>query len=163
MPPYQKKLMNYGDKIVVYFEPTVQSMIMLQQGKTFDCKYGHFLHSNFVGKEYGTKVVKTNKIWSNSNTSFGYALKPDRSLYTATLTHRTQILYSIDIAFVIANLGIRPGIRVVESGTGSGSLTYSLMKALGGKGELFSFEYNKERAEAAQKEFKELKADNVVY
>jgi tRNA (adenine57-N1/adenine58-N1)-methyltransferase len=35
------------------------------------------------------------------------------------------------------------------------------MRALGGKGHLFSFEYNKERAEAAQKEFKELRADNV--
>lgn len=95
-------------------------------------------------------------------------MKPDRSLYTGTLTHRTQILYSIDIAFVIANLGVKPGVRVVESGkfvsigTGSGSLTYSLMKALGGKGELFSFEYNKERAEAAQKEFKEMNAENVM-
>jgi tRNA A58 N-methylase Trm61 len=36
------------------------------------------------------------------------------------------------------------------------------MKALGGKGELFSFEYNKERAEAAQREFSELHADNVL-
>ncbi len=35
------------------------------------------------------------------------------------------------------------------------------MRALGGKGHLYSFEYNKERAEAAQKEFKELLADNV--
>lgn len=56
MAPYQKKLMKYGDKVVVYFEPTVQCLIMLQSGKTFDCKYGHFMHSNFVGKEFGTKV-----------------------------------------------------------------------------------------------------------
>lgn len=49
--------MDYGDKIVVYFEPTVQHLVLLQAGKTFDCKYGHFKHANFVGKEYGTKVA----------------------------------------------------------------------------------------------------------
>ena len=57
LPPYQRKLMDYGDKIAVYFEPTVQSLLLLQPGKTFDCKYGHFMHANFVGKEYGTKVT----------------------------------------------------------------------------------------------------------
>lgn len=99
---------------------------------------------------------------SNARANFVFALKPDRSLYTNTLIHRTQILYSIDISFVIGNLGVRPGITVVETGTGSGSLTYSLMKALGGKGHLFSFEYNKERAEHAQREFKEMNANNVT-
>ena len=53
---------------------------------------------------------------SNQKTHYTFAMKPDRSLYTATLSHRTQILYSIDIAFVIANLHIKPGMRVVETG-----------------------------------------------
>lgn len=56
LPPYQRKLIDYGDKIVVYFDPTVQYLILVQSGKTFDCKYGHFMHANFVGKEFGTKV-----------------------------------------------------------------------------------------------------------
>jgi tRNA A58 N-methylase Trm61 len=36
------------------------------------------------------------------------------------------------------------------------------MKSLGGKGELFSFEYNKERAEQAKKEFEEIHITNVM-
>ncbi len=56
LPPLKKKLMSYGDKVVAFFDPQTQFLLLLQQGKTFDCKYGHFLHANFVGKEYGSKV-----------------------------------------------------------------------------------------------------------
>lgn len=56
LPPLQKKLIEYGDKVVAWFDPQTQFLLLIQQGKTFDCKYGHFLHSNFVGREYGSKV-----------------------------------------------------------------------------------------------------------
>lgn len=56
MPPMQRKLINYGDKVAVYFDPEIQYLLLLQEGKMFDCKYGHFMHSNFVGKEFGSKV-----------------------------------------------------------------------------------------------------------
>lgn len=101
------------------------------------------------------------KIASNSGGQFVYALQLSRGLYTGTLKHRTQILYDPDISFVISQLDIRPGKKIVESGTGSGSLTFSLMRALGGRGALFSFEYNQTRAEAAQAEFSAMGAPNV--
>lgn len=100
---------------------------------------------------------------NKDSTQYLFAMRLDRSFYTATLRHRTQILYSMDIAFVIANLNVKPGDTVIETGTGSGSLSFSFMRALGGQGHLYSFEYNTERAEAAQKEFNEMKASNVTY
>jgi tRNA (adenine57-N1/adenine58-N1)-methyltransferase catalytic subunit len=111
LPPVEKRLMQYGDKVVVYFDPTIQSLVTLQQGKTFDCKFGNFHHANFVGQEFGSRIM------SNSRSNYVYAMKPDRHLYTNTLTHRTQILYAADISFVIQNLSVRPGVVVVESGS----------------------------------------------
>jgi tRNA (adenine57-N1/adenine58-N1)-methyltransferase len=46
---------------------------------------------------------------------------------------------------------------VIESGTGSGSLSCSLASAVGTKGNLFSYEFNKERALNGKELFAKLK------
>lgn len=83
MKPLEKKLMDYGDKVVAYFDPTVQYLLMLQPGKTFDCKFGHFLHSNFVGKEYGSKV---GLLYGTRSYRTPKAITSTRSSLTATST-----------------------------------------------------------------------------
>lgn len=46
-----------------------------------------------------------------------------------------------------------PGSKVVETGTGSGCMTLSLARAVHPSGHVFTFEYNKVRAETARAEF----------
>jgi hypothetical protein len=58
MPPLPKQIMQYGDKVVVFFDPSTQFLILLQEKGVLDCKFGHFNHSNFVGQEIGSKVNK---------------------------------------------------------------------------------------------------------
>jgi tRNA (adenine57-N1/adenine58-N1)-methyltransferase len=79
-----------------------------------------------------------------------YLLRPTPELWTLSLPHRTQILYQTDISYIIQRLGVRPGTRVVEAGTGSGSMTHSLSRAVGPRGNVFSFEYHQNRFEAAK-------------
>ena len=47
-------------------------------------------------------------------------------------------------------------MRVVESGTGSGSLSVSITKAILPTGYLYSFEFNKDRVEKAKADFTKL-------
>src|SRR5206468_3470976 len=59
-------------------------------------------------------------------------------------------------------LRIQEGSIVIESGTGSGSMTHALSKAVGSTGRIFTFEYHPGRAEQARLEFLEHKLNNVV-
>ena len=69
---------------------------------------------------------------------------------------RTQILYRPDIAMIIGTLDIKPGSKVIEAGTGSGSLSMSIIRALLPTGKLFTYEFNEARALQAKNEFESL-------
>jgi tRNA (adenine57-N1/adenine58-N1)-methyltransferase len=86
----------------------------------------------------------------------GGAVTPLRltpELWSRALSHRTQILYAADIAFIVGALGARPGARLCESGTGSGSLTHALARAVAPSGAVHTFEFNAARERAARDEF----------
>jgi tRNA (adenine57-N1/adenine58-N1)-methyltransferase len=48
-------------------------------------------------------------------------------------------------------MGIRPGVRVIEAGTGSGSFTTALAYAVGDSGKVFSYEIKAANQESARK------------
>ncbi|KAB2610220.1 tRNA (adenine(58)-N(1))-methyltransferase catalytic subunit TRMT61A-like [Pyrus ussuriensis x Pyrus communis] len=65
----------------------------------------------------------------------------------SVLGNRTQILYIADISFVIMFLELVPGCLVLELGTGSGSLTTSLARAVAPKGHVYTFDFHEQRAQ----------------
>jgi len=52
----------------------------------------------------------------------------------------TQIMYPKEIGYALMKLGVSPGSRVVESGSGSGGLTLALANAVGDTGRVYTFE-----------------------
>lgn len=91
-----------------------------------------------------------------------HALQFTPERWTYALPHRTQILYFYDISTVVFQLNLKPGSKVIESGTGSGSLSNALARAVAPSGHVYTFEFNAERARKAQEEFKELKLTDIV-
>jgi len=78
------------------------------------------------------------------------------------LPHRTQILYIADISFVMNFLDLKPGMSMIESGTGSGSFTHSIARTIAPTGHLYTFEYHQERMSVASKEFEEHGLSHLV-
>jgi len=54
---------------------------------------------------------------------------------------------------ILANLGVKPGSIVIETGTGTGSLSTSFISALQPMGRLYTFEYHDARAAGAASDF----------
>ena len=104
-------LINFGDSIIVYQGPGNIQIVELEEGKSFDNRFGNFKHSSFVGIPFGSKV------FSKGNKGFVYVLRLDPSLFTKTLLRRTQVLYFADISQIIFNLDVLSGSRVIESGS----------------------------------------------
>ena len=102
------------------------------------------------------------QFWSIDGQKHVHLLRPTPELWTRVLPHRTQILYLPDIAFILEMLEVGHGSIVVESGTGSGSFSHSIARAIGKTGHLYTFDFHEARAAQAQGEFRDHGLDASV-
>lgn len=126
-----------------------------QDEKLIGAKYGSTICNEIVvqkrrkrrrEKKESPEPRRTRKTWM-------YLVRPTPELWTRTLPHRTQIIYSMDASIITFKLGLRPGHVVVESGTGSGSLSHHFHRCIAPTGRLYTFEFNEKRANEARSEF----------
>lgn len=99
-----------GDVAIVYLGPNSMMPIKVQQGGQTQTCYGVIRHStDLIGQRYGSKVTCSKGRWV-------HVLHPTPELWTVSLPHRTQILYTTDIATITMMLELKPGSVVCESG-----------------------------------------------
>lgn len=143
-----------GDTCVVYCTFAHMYSVKLACGDVFQTKYGALKHDDVIGRTYGTKV--------QCSRGYVYVLRATPELWTLTLPHRTQIVYTRDISLVTLQLDLKPGSVVCEVGTGSGSMTHALARTVAPNGHVYTFDFHEHRAQVAQKEFQEHGLDSVV-
>ncbi|XP_018812313.1 tRNA (adenine(58)-N(1))-methyltransferase catalytic subunit TRMT61A-like [Juglans regia] len=144
-----------GDLVIVYERHDNMKAVKVCQDSVLQNRFGVFKHSDWIGKPFGSKV------FSNKG-GFIYLLAPTPELWTLVLSHRTQILYIADISFVVMYLEIVPGCLVLESGTGSGSLTMSLARAVAPTGHVYTFDFHEQRVTSAREDFEKTEVSNLV-
>ncbi|XP_074292066.1 uncharacterized protein LOC141618904 [Silene latifolia] len=144
-----------GDLVVVYERHDQMKPIKVTEGAVLQNRFGVFKHSDWIGKPFGCKVFSNKK-------GFVYLLAPTPELWTLVLSHRTQILYIADISFLIMYLEIVPGCLVLESGTGSGSLTTSLARAVAPMGHVYTFDFHEQRAASAREDFEKTGVNSLI-
>ena len=121
-----------GDLVIVYEGFNKQKAVTLTEKGQYQNRYGSFFHREWVGKPFGAKVYG-----KGEGKGFVWLLAPTPELWTKVLPHRTQILYAPDISLVAHALELKPGSVVLESGTGSASLTHALVRAVAPKGHVY--------------------------
>ncbi|EEB07299.1 tRNA methyltransferase complex catalytic subunit Cpd1 [Schizosaccharomyces japonicus yFS275] len=143
----QKQFIEEGDLAIVWLGKGKLTPIVLNSTETLHNQFGAYPHSELIGKRYGQQIA------SSSKQGFIYLLHPTPELWTLALPHRTQIVYTPDVSAIVQKLRIVEGSRVIEAGTGSGSMTHALSRTIGPTGKLYTFEYHETRYQTALKEF----------
>lgn len=152
-----KDVIEDGDTVIIYLtiknmhaivvSPTIKNKNGELVDYVFQTSFGALKVRSLIGQTYGSKVQLT-KGWA-------YVLQPTPELWTQTLPHRTQIIYTPDSSLIIFELEVKPGSVVIESGTGSGSLSHAFIRALKPNGHLHTFDFHEVRANQARDEFQQ--------
>lgn len=150
-----KGKMKRGELILLYFDENANYVVEYEKGKEIHTHKGKII---LPGKLFYGDVI-----YSSKNIPF-YILYPDTAYLSMKIKRTTTIVYPKDAGFIILNLGIKSGDRVLEVGTGSGAFTLILSNAVGKKGRVYSFERRKEFLENAKRNFERFsKFKNVIF
>lgn len=144
----QQRPFQEGDLVVVMERRDTYSPIYLEKGGIFQNRLGHFHHDDIIGRCVGTKVLSRSQ-----SGRYIRLLLPSPELWTMGLRQRTQIVQDLDQSMVVFMLGLRPGMRVLESGTGTGAMSHALLRAISPTGHLETIEFHATRAMQARQDF----------
>jgi len=133
--------------VLFYFNHSKKWLMKISKKESLHTHIGVIKHSDAIGKEYGSKVI-TNK------DKYVYLLRPTMYDYVMKIQHGTQIVYPKDLGYIVARAGIGSGQKILEIGTGSGSLTSFIANIVKPRGHVYTFDVNEDFMKIAEKNIK---------
>ena len=133
-----------GDSVLFFYDYSKKWLMKVSKKERFHSHIGVIKHSDAIGKQFGSRLV-TNK------DKYVYLLPPTINDYVMKMQHGTQIVYPKDLGYIVARTGLQSGQKVVEIGTGSGSLTTFLASIVNPKGHVYTFDIEPKFMEIAKK------------
>jgi tRNA (adenine57-N1/adenine58-N1)-methyltransferase len=135
---------KYGDRVQLTDAKGKLYSITLAQGSEWHTHKGMLKHDEIVGLPEGSIVA------TNQDLKF-QAFRPLLADYVLSMPRGATIVYPKDAAMILGVADIKPGIRVLEAGVGSGALSISMLRAIGEEGVLHSVEIREDFAEISEK------------
>lgn len=126
-----------GETVLVVDLDGNRHLVRLTEGGSLHHHQGRLRHDDLIGQPDGS-VVR-----SQQGRPFVVA-RPRVTDFVFAQERRTGIVYPKDAAHIIQWADIGPGMRVLESGTGSGALSVALLRAVGERGTLLGYEIRRD-------------------
>ena len=133
-----------NSSVLFYFNNSKKWLVKISKKESLHTHIGVIKHVDAIGKEYGSRLV-TNK------EKYVYLLKPTMYDYVMKIQHGTQIVYPKDLGYIVARTGIGSGQKILEIGTGSGSLTSFVANIVKPRGHVFTFDVDEKFMQIAEK------------
>ena len=134
---------KFGDRVQFTDPKGKLYSITLQPGGEWHTHKGWLKHDEIVGQPEGSIFV------TNGDLKF-QAFRPLLGDYVLSMPRGATIIYPKDAAMILGVADIKPGVRVLESGIGSGALTLSLVRAVGSEGHVRSIEIRDDFAQISK-------------
>ncbi|MGB8858808.1 MAG: tRNA (adenine-N1)-methyltransferase [Ilumatobacteraceae bacterium] len=115
------RLLAFGDKVLLLDNKQRRYLITLTEGAEFHTHAGLVPHAEFVGKPEGV-VLKSTK------GAVYTALRPTLEDFVLEMPRGAQVIYPKDLGPICMLADIGPGVRVLESGVGSGALSMTMLR-----------------------------------
>jgi tRNA (adenine57-N1/adenine58-N1)-methyltransferase len=112
---------NYGDKVLLIDGKQRRYLITLAEGAEFHSHAGFVAHAEIVGRPEGSRLQSTKG-------ARYIALRPTLEDFVVEMPRGAQVIYPKDLAPICMLADIGPGVRVLESGVGSGALSMTMLR-----------------------------------
>ena len=131
-----------GERIHLVDHKSRQYALTLKAGETYQFSGQKIAHDAIIGRPDGTIVVL-------SGGKKMLAIRPTLGDYVLKMPRGAQVLYPKDLALIPMWADVYPGARVFEAGTGSGALTMALLRAVGPRGTVVTYEMREDFSRTA--------------
>jgi tRNA (adenine57-N1/adenine58-N1)-methyltransferase len=132
-----------GERALLLDRKARRYLLTLRAGAQFHTHRGFVEHDAIIGASEGIKLTSTN------GASY-IAIRPSLTDFVLKMPRGAQVVYPKDIGAILVGADIFPGATVLEAGTGSGALTLGLLRAVGDRGRVITYEMRPEFAERAR-------------
>jgi len=111
-----------GEQVLLIDRKRRRHLIRLAEGGEFHTHAGVLDHARIIGQDEGS-TVRTNR-----NAAM-IAIRPTLGEYILEMPRGAQVIYPKDLGPILVLADIAPGVRVLESGVGSGALSMAMLRA----------------------------------
>ena len=127
-------------------------LVTLEENKVFHSHLGRLSHDQVIDHSVGG--------WYRTDRGHTLlAVRPTLADFVLEMPRGPTIIYPKDLGLIVSLADIFPGATVVEAGLGSGSLTSALLRAVGGTGQVISYEINETVVPKAQRNIQQILPD----
>jgi tRNA (adenine57-N1/adenine58-N1)-methyltransferase len=113
--------LRYGERVLLLDAKRRRYLVMLTEGGEFHSHAGYVAHQDLAGTTEGTIVRSTR--------GADYTvLRPTLEDFVIEMPRGAQVIYPKDLAPICMLADIAPGVRVFESGVGSGALSMAMLR-----------------------------------
>lgn len=139
-----EEIINENMNVILFLDEKRKWLVKVKKKAFFHTHKGVINLEELINKNFGESIK------SNLGYRF-WVLKPTLYDYIMNCKRPTQIIYPKDIGLILLKLGIGPGKKIIEVGTGSGALTMAIANAVKPNGHVYSYEIREEFIKVAMK------------